>query len=49
MPLTAENFINTFTDSPNSHSKQDLAFLPLSHEDIEVQKKLNILAKGTWQ
>ena len=48
MPVTAENFINTFTDSPNSHNKQDLAFLPLSHEDIEAQK-LTILAKATWQ
>ena len=49
MPVTAKNFIDTFTDSLNSHNKQDLAFLPLSHEDTEAQKKLNILAKATWQ
>lgn len=49
MPVTAKNFIDTFTDSPNSHNKQGLAFLPLSHEDSEAQKKLNILAKATWQ
>lgn len=46
MPVTAKNFIDTFTDSPNSHNKQGLAFLPPSHEDIEAQKKLNILAKA---